>query len=108
MNSYIQKIVGELQSQIADYETIDLIISKIEELGSDEYSDLYKREYNGDYNKPPTVALVNPRTPQIIEEIIGAIREFYMLTEPPKELHEDAIAPDAGKHDTLIITPKEA
>ena len=108
MNSYIQKMVGELQSQIADYETIDLIISKIEELGSDEYSGLYKREYNGDYNKPPTVALINPRTPQIIAEIVEAIRDFYMLTEPPKELHEDAIAPDTGKHDTLIITPKEA
>jgi len=88
MNSYIQKMVGELQSQIADYETIDLIISKIEELGSDEYSGLYKREYNGDYNKPPTVTLINPRTPQIIEEIIGAIRDFYMLTEPPKGLHD--------------------
>lgn len=88
MNSYIQKMVGELQSQIADYETIDLIISKIEELGSDEYSPLYKREYNGDYNKPPTVALANPRTPQIIAEIVSAIQDYYLLTEPPKGLHD--------------------
>ena len=108
MNSYIQKMVGELQSQIADLETIDLIISKIEELGSDEYSDLYKREYNGDYNNPPAISLVNPRAPQIIAEIVSAIQDYYLLTEPPKELHEDAIAPDTGKHDTLTITPKEA
>ena len=106
MNSYIQKMVGELQSQIADYETIDLIISKIEELGSDEYSDLYKREYGGDYKNPPTVTLINPRTPQIIEEIIRAIRDFYMLTEPPKELHDTEN--NTGKHDTLIIAPREA
>ena len=88
MNSYIQKMAEELKAQIADLETIDLIISKIEELGSDEYSDLYKREYNGDYNNPPAISLVNPRTPQIIEEIVGAIQDFYMLTEPPKGLHD--------------------
>ena len=89
MNSYIQRMVADLQSQIADLETIDLIISKIEELGSDEYSDLYKREYNGDYNKPPTITLINPRTPQIIAEIVGAIRDFYLLTEAPKELYDN-------------------
>ena len=106
MNSYIQKMVGELQSQIADYETIDLIISKIEELGSDQYCDLYEWEYNGDYKNPPTVKLINPRTPQIIAEIVGAIRDFYMLTEPPKELHDTDN--NTGKHDVLIIEPKEA
>ena len=95
MNSCIDKMVEDLKAQIADLETIDLIISKIEELGSDQYSDLYEWEYNGDYKSPPTAKLINPRTPQIIEEIIGAIREFYMLTEAPKELYNNTNADNA-------------
>lgn len=107
MNSYINKMVEDLKARIADYETIDLIISELEDMVTSNTSPLYEWTYG----KDGAVAskLVNPRAPQIVDEIIGAIKDFYMPVEPPKELHEeDAIAPDTGKHDTLIITLKEA
>mgnify|MGYP007022378132 CR=1 FL=1 len=101
MDSYINKMVEDLKAQIEDLETIDLVISELEDMVTSNTSVLHEWTYGKDGEV--TARLVNPRAPQIIEEIIGVIKDFYMLTEPPKELHEDT-----GKHETLIITPKEA
>ena len=104
MDSYINKMVEDLKAQIADLETIDLVISQLEEMAANNTSPLYEWTYG----KDGTVAskLVNPRSPQIVDEIIGAIKDFYMLVEPPKELHDTDN--NTGKHEVLIIEPKEA
>lgn len=100
MNSYINKMVEDLKARIADYETIDLIISELEDMVASDTSVLHEWTYGKDGEV--TTKLVNPRAPQIVAEIVGVIKDFYALTEPAKP------APDTGKHDTLIITPKEA
>lgn len=104
MDSYINKMVEDLKAQIADYETIDLIISELEDMVTSDTSVLHEWGYGVDGEV--AARLVNPRAPQIIEEIIGAIKDFYMLVEPPKELHDTDN--NTGKHDVLIIEPKEA
>ena len=104
MNSYINKMVEDLKAQIEDYETIDLILSELEDMVTSNTSVLHEWTYGKDGEV--TAKLINPRAPKIVEEIIGAIKDFYMLVEPPKGLHDTA--PDTGKHETLIITPKEA
>lgn len=104
MDSYINKMVEDLKAQIADYETIDLVISQLEEMATNNTSPLYEWTYGKDGTVAST--LINPRAPQIIEEIIGAIKDFYMLVEPPKELHDTDN--NTGKHEVLIIEPKEA
>jgi hypothetical protein len=100
MNSYINKMVEDLKAQIEDYETIDLVLSELEDMVTSNTSVLHEWTYGKDGEV--TAKLVNPRAPKIIEEIIGVIKDFYALTEPEKP------APDTGKHETLIITPKEA
>ena len=104
MDSYINKIVEDLKAQIADYETIDLIISELEDMVTSNTSPLYEWTYGKDGTV--TSKLINPRAPKIVEEIIGAIKDFYMLVEPPKELHDTEN--NTGKREMLIITPKEA
>lgn len=104
MDSYINKIVEDLKAQIADYETIDLIISELEDMVTSNTSPLYEWTYGKDGTV--TSKLINPRAPKIVEEIIGAIKDFYMLVEPPKELHDTDN--NTGKHEVLIIEPKEA
>ena len=104
MDSYINKMVEDLKAQIADYETIDLILSELEDMVTSNTSVLHEWTYGKDGEV--TARLTNPRAPQIIEEIIGVIKDFYMLVEPPKELHDTEN--NTGKREMLIITPKEA
>lgn len=104
MDGFIQKMVEDLKAQIADYETIDLIISELEDMVTSGTSVLHEWTYGKDGEV--ATKLVNPRAPKIVEEIIGAIRDFYMLTEAPKELHDTDNS--TGKHEVLIIEPKEA
>lgn len=103
MDSYINKMVEDLEAQIADYETIDLIISELEDMVTSDTSVLHEWTYGKDGEV--ATKLINPRAPKIVEEIIGAIRDFYMLTEAPKELHEEP-APEV-KSEPLFIVPRE-
>ena len=103
MDSYINKMVEDLKAQIADYETIDLIISELEDMVTSNTSVLHEWTYGKDGEV--TAKLTNPRAPKIIEEIIGVIKDFYMLVEPPKGLHDTDDNTD--KREMLIITPKE-
>lgn len=105
MDSYINKMVEDLKAQIEDYETIDLIISQLEEMATNNTSPLYEWTYSKDGTV--TSKLTNPRAPQIVDEIIGAIKDFYMLVEPPKELHEKAEEEKAAKTEPLFIVPRE-
>ena len=104
MDGFIAKMVEDLKAQIADYETIDLILSELEDMVTSNTSVLHEWTYGKDGEV--TARLTNPRAPQIIEEIIGVIKDFYMLVEPPKELHDTEN--NTGKREMLIITPKEA
>ena len=104
MDSYINKMVEDLKAQIEDYETIDLILSELEDMVTSDTSVLHEWTYGKDGEV--TTTLISPRAPQIIDEIIGAIKDFYMLTEAPKELHDTDN--NTGKHEVLIIEPKEA
>ena len=103
MDSYINKMVEDLKAQIADYETIDLIISELEDMVTSDTSVLHEWTYGKDGEV--TTKLINPRAPKIVAEIIGAIKDFYMLVEPPKGLHDTDDNTD--KREMLIITPKE-
>lgn len=104
MNSYINKMVEDLKAQIEDLETIDLVLSELEDMVTCNTSVLHEWTYGKDGEV--TARLVNPRAPKIVEEIIGAIKDFYMLVEPPEELHDTDN--NTGKHEVLIIEPKEA
>ena len=104
MDGFIAKMVEDLKAQIADLETINLILSELEDMVTSNTSVLHEWTYGKDGEV--TARLTNPRAPQIIEEIIGAIKDFYMLVEPPKELHDTEN--NTGKREMLIITPKEA
>ena len=104
MDSYINKMVEDIKAQIADLETIDLIISELEDMVTSNTSVLHEWTYGKDGEV--TARLTNPRAPKIIEEIIGVIKDFYMLAEPPKGLHDTDN--NTGKHEVLIIEPKEA
>lgn len=104
MNGYINKMVEDLKAQIEDLETIGLVLSELEDMVTCNTSVLHEWTYGKDGEV--TARLVNPRSPQIIAEIIGVIKDFYMLVEPPKELHDTEN--NTGKHEMLIITPKEA
>ena len=103
MDGFIAKMVEDLKAQIADFETIDLIISELEDMVTSDTSVLHEWTYGKDGEV--TARLTNPMAPQIIEEIIGVIKDFYMLVEPPKELHDTEN--NTGKREMLIITPKE-
>ena len=105
MDSYINKMVEDLKAQIADLETIDLIISELEDMVTSNTSPLYEWTYGKDGTV--TSKLINPRAPKIVEEIIGAIKDFYMLVEPPKELHEEAEEEKVAKTEPLFIVPRE-
>lgn len=100
MDGFIAKMVEDLKAQIADLETIDLVISELEDMATNNTSVLHEWTYGKDGEV--TAKLINPRAPKIVEEIIGAIKDFYALTEPAKP------APDTDKREMLIITPKEA
>ena len=104
MDGFIAKMVEDLKAQIEDYETIDLVLSELEDMVTCNTSVLHEWTYGKDGEV--TARLPNPRAPKIVEEIIGAIKDFYMLVEPPKELHDTEN--NTGKHEMLIITPKEA
>ena len=103
MDSYINKMVEDLKAQIEDLETIDLVLSELEDMVTSNTSVLHEWTYGKDGEV--ATKLVNPRAPQIIEEIIGVIKDFYMLVEPPKGLHDTDDNTD--KREMLIITPKE-
>ena len=105
MDGFIAKMVEDLKAQIADFETIDLIISELEDMVTSNTSVLHEWTYGKDGEV--ATKLVNPRAPQIVEEIIGVIKDFYMLTEPPKELHEEAEEEKAAKTEPLFIVPRE-
>ena len=105
MDSYINKMVEDLKAQIADLETIDLVISELEDMVASNTSILHEWTYGKDGEV--TTTLINPRAPQIVDEIIGAIKDFYMLVEPPKELHEKAEGEKAAKTEPLFIVPRE-
>ena len=105
MDGFIAKMVEDLKAQIADFETIDLIISELEDMVTSDTSVLHEWTYGKDGEV--TARLTNPRAPKIIEEIIGVIKDFYMLTEPPKELHEEAEEEKAAKTEPLFIVPRE-
>ena len=100
MNSYINKMVKDLKAQIADLETIDLIISELEDMVTSNTSPLYEWTYGKDGTV--TSKLINPRAPQIVAEIVGVNKDFDALTEPAKP------APDTNRREMLIIEPKEA
>ena len=104
MDSYINKMVEDIKAQIADLETIDLIISELEDMVTSNTSVLHEWTYGKDGEV--TARLINPRAPQIVDEIIGAIKDFYMLVEPPKELHEEAEEEKAAKTEPLFIVPR--
>ena len=103
MDSYINKMVEDLKAQIEDLETIDLVLSELEDMVTCNTSVLHEWTYGKDGEV--TTRLTNPRAPKIIEEIIGVIKDFYMLVEPPKGLHDTDDNTD--KREMLIITPKE-
>lgn len=105
MDSYINKMVEDLKAQIEDYETIDLVLTELEDMVTCNTSVLHEWTYGKDGEV--TARLVNPRAPKIIEEIIGVIKDFYMLVEPPKELHEEAEEEKAAKTEPLFIVPRE-
>ena len=105
MDGFIAKMVEDLKAQIADYETIDLILSELEDMVASNTSVLHEWTYGKDGEV--TAKLINTRAPKIIDEIIGAIKDFYMLAEPPKELHEEAEEEKAAKTEPLFIIPRE-